>query len=173
MKIRMLGLVVVFVILWASPAYGVELDELPEFKYEIQGHKIYCPPALNKNTFYFFKKIDSWTKEDAYWQVAVLLTQFIDYRQTMNLVKYQNTRIYNSDGSIYHFPHDKDELNPFLGERPTEEAVKKYFISYAILGYIVPRLSPKKWRRWEQVFLFRTQINIIDSNYEFGLSLGF
>ena len=114
MKIKITLLIVLTLMLWASPAWAMELNDLPEFRYEIG--QIKNEPALTNiepEKQGFWASRDPWTKADIYRQIGVLVVQIIDWRQTCEIATNPN----------YY------ETNKILGEHLTLQEVDRYFIA--------------------------------------------
>jgi hypothetical protein len=155
MKTKVIILTIIM-LLWASPALAIELNDLPEFHYEIG--QIKNEPAqtnieLEKQGFWDSR--DPWTKQDTYWQIGVLVTQVIDWGQTREIVV--NPEYY--------------EKNPILGEEPTLQEVNRYFIVCITGNYLIAKVLPKNWRRKWQVGSISCQAYYINNNYELGIKM--
>ena len=148
----------IILLLWASPAMGITLDELPEFHYEIG--QIKNEPAQNNiepEKQGFWASRDPWTKQDTYWQIGVLVTQIIDWGQTREIAV--NPKYY--------------ETNPILGKYPTLQEVDKYFIACIVGNYLISKALPNNWRRKWQVGSILFQTYYINNNYKLGIKMNF
>lgn len=156
MKKLLVVLILLFV--WASPAMGITLDNLPEFSYEIG--QIKSTPTLTNiepEKQGFWASRDPWTKQDTYWQLGVLVTQIIDWGQTREIAV--NPEYY--------------ETNPILGKHPTLQEVDRYFIACIAGNYLIAKALPNNWRRKWQIGSMLFQTYFITNNYRFGLKISF
>lgn len=155
---KRLLIVLIMLLVWVSPAMGIELDKLPQFHYEIGVIK--NEPAQNNITSEkqgFWASRDPWTKQDTYWQIGVLVTQIIDWGQTREIAV--NPKYY--------------ETNPILGKYPTLQEVDKYFIACIAGNYLISKALPNNWRRKWQAGSILFQTYYINNNYELGIKMNF
>lgn len=148
----------IIILLWASPAWAIELNDLPEFHYEIG--QIKNEPAQNNiepEKQGFWDRRDSWTKQDTYWQIGVLVTQIIDWGQTREIAV--NPKYY--------------EKNKILGENPTLHEVNRYCIICIAGNYLIAKALPNNWRRKWQAGSILFQTYYINNNYELGIKMNF
>jgi hypothetical protein len=95
-----------------------------------------------------------WTSEDVYRQMAFITVSAIDWRQTQ--------RIANS-------PEKWRELNPVLGEHPTQKRVNVYFFSAIVAHTVIAALLPKECRKNWQYFWTGAQGAAVSWNYRQGI----
>ena len=156
MKKLLVVLILLFV--WASPAMGITLDDLPEFSYEIG--QIKSTPTITNiepEKQGFWASRDPWTKQDTYWQIGVLVTQIIDWGQTREIAV--NPEYY--------------ETNPIFGKHPTLQEVDMYFIACIAGNYLIAKALPNNWRRKWQIGSMLLQSYFITNNYRIGLKISF
>ena len=95
---------------------------------------------------------NAWTSGDTYREVVFLALHELDRRQTIILVK------------------TKYELNPFLGDTPSEEAINIYFATTSLAHFGVAYILPSKWREiFQNVTIGVTTFNATRNYYVVGV----
>lgn len=157
MKIKIILLVILMIILWASPAMAIELSELPEFEYKMQ---TYEPTSSRYN----------WDTHDALNVVLIV----IDWKQTLKMDEL--------NGELYFIPevgwkrHSYSEKNPILGEDPTQNEINTYFaLSLITYGYLKHKsYESNKWMKFFKYYrwyITTIEIYCIDNNYRLGIRI--
>jgi len=99
-----------------------------------------------------------WTREDTAWEAAYLVLHVADWGQTRYIAK-------NPDLYI--------ERNPILGENPSLNRVRNYFLATALLHASVAYALPPKWRRRWQGATIAMQAYVVGKNYGAGIRIDF
>ena len=99
-----------------------------------------------------------WTDTDTAWQAGYLLLHVADWRQTLNIAKNPD-RFY--------------EVNPLIGEHPSESKVNTYMAASAALHTGIAYTLSGKWRRRFQQVTIGMKAGIVGYNYSVGIRLDF
>lgn len=65
------------------------------------------------------------------------------------------------------------ELNPILGERPSQARVNRYFAATLVAHWAISYSLPKEWVREWQVGTIALQAIVVKHNYQLGISASF
>lgn len=99
-----------------------------------------------------------WTKEDTYYQGAVIGALLTDMAQTL----------YIADNPDRYY-----EMNPLIGEHPSKEKVVSYFMGGIIAHTAIAMALPPKLRRiWQCVFIV-AEAGVIYRNFSIGTKIEF
>jgi hypothetical protein len=164
MKTKITMLVALMVMIWASPAMGITLNELPEFRYEIQRF----------NTSSVQSGSDKWNK----WDMTLLVLRIIDWGQTRDVATRIDTDCFpqlpehlgrnGKNNNYYYKYHDE---NTILGKHPTLKEVDAYFALTIITDYLICNYANPKFKKvWVNSGLFISSFCIIN-NYKIGVKL--
>ncbi len=118
--------------------------------------------------------LDPWTKTDTAFQAATVALTLADWGQTRwmqrQYTKREPGRIYwegwRPEG-IY------DEINPILGEHPSQSRIDVYFAGLILGHTAIARLLPNPYRRiWQGVFIV-TEAGFVAHNITIGARIKF
>lgn len=158
----------IILLLWASPAMAIELDELPTLNYEIG--QVDIEPTKN----------NYWEWQDT----AYIASLLIDWRQTQIIATEKTPEHwetgYFKDGTEYKtlIPerYKYKEYNPLLGKRPSLEKVNYYF-AFSNISYIyLKHKSYQNGGKWLKAFslyqkcLLAIELTCMNKNYQLGIT---
>jgi hypothetical protein len=75
---------------------------------------------------------DKWDKIDYFLLATATATHTLDYSQTLHTARN---------------PDNYKDLNPMLGDHPSEVSVRNYFIVSMVAKIVIAELLPSKWRK--------------------------
>lgn len=104
---------------------------------------------------------DPWSAADVRREVAVVAVSVADWAQTLDLVRAQER---GAPG---------EELNPFLGPRPSRGAVNRWFAASILCHVLVVGRLPVRWRPAFQHASFGWELAIVGHNARVGLRVSF
>jgi hypothetical protein len=99
-----------------------------------------------------------WTREDTAWEAAYLVLHVVDWGQTRYITKN---------------PDRYRESNSILGETPSLNRVRNYFIATALLHASVSYALPPQWRRRWQGATIAVQAYFVGHNYGADVRIDF
>lgn len=150
-----------FLLLTATPAFAITQDDIDLINAELV--KIAIKPVENEtenepnqpSQYNLWKgQFDPWTKEDTYWQIALTLSEIIDWNQSIN--------------SLGH-----PESNPFLHKYPSEEEFNRWFTFAIISDMTIAYILPSKYRRIWQISNVGIELYCVNNNYQLGIKTSF
>lgn len=147
----------IILLLWASPAMAITLDELPEFRYEIGQIEMIADesePEPEKQGFWASR--EPWTKKDKYLQATSIVLQILDWRQTLLIDNY---------GLM--------ESNPILGPHPTDKEINKYFPCYIGTTILITHILPQKYRKYWMSCCIGESLRCLKMGYDLGIKIKF
>lgn len=115
---------------------------------------IFLPTTALAGDDYVFR---DWTKQDIALQATASLLHVADWMQTREIAS-NNEYI---------------ELNPILGEHPSQSEVNWFMGGMILGGWIVSDLLPPKWRRYYQMLYIGSEAATVAHNYNAGVTFKF
>lgn len=161
---KRLLIITIILLLWANPAWAIELDELPEFHYEI-GQIEREPTQCN-----------TWGEQDAF----LLFLRIIDWGQTRDIadsLTVEHGYAIGNDGRkilTYTRTYYKyTEANPLLGEHPSLEKVDTYFTLCILLDMLVAQYTNPKFHKWWNIVGITLETYCVSHNIQSGVKFKF
>ena len=96
---------------------------------------------------------DDWNKEEISKEVAWMVLHAVDWRQTA----------YAMDR-----PDEYEELNPILGNHPSEGRLNMFMLTTALGHYLITKYIPKEHRSVWQNISIGFKLGTVSSNYYVG-----
>ena len=87
---------------------------------------------------------------DYYLQTVLIALIYLDMKETIYLLQY--------DGYY--------ELNPILGEHPSEETIRRHAVGIAVIHSLYVWFLPKEYRSYFQAFSLGAESATVWSNYQ-------
>lgn len=97
-----------------------------------------------------------WTKKDIAMEATWQAVHAIDYAQTRYIAAH---------------PDEYYEMNPLLGEHPSEQEVIAWFAAGAVVHALVTDYLPPKYRPAWQVITFGISAGCVGNNFNMGIGL--
>ena len=101
-------------------------------------------------------KAQEWTEENTKWEYAYYVTHLIDWGQTLEIARNPGYK----------------ELNPILGEYPTEAEVNRYFLLSGIAHHLLARWLDEYRLPYQQA-TFLINFGAIANNASIGIKIKF
>ena len=99
-----------------------------------------------------------WTKADTVRQAAGTALHAVDWGQTLDIVKHSDSF---------------NEKSPFLGSRPSVQAVNWHFASRLILQSVIPPMLKPRYRKLYQIGWIGYEAYWVGNNFSIGLKINF
>lgn len=69
--------------------------------------------------------------------------------------------------------HKYSEINPFLGDHPSQGRINTYFVGMIVGHTAIARLLPNPYRRWWQGVFIVTEAGFVAHNFSIGARVEF
>jgi len=108
-----------------------------------------------------------WTREDTYFESALVAISIIDFKQTMDIVDKRY------EGSDQFTTRQHNESNPLMRNHPHHSEVYQMFAGGLILHCLIAEALPEGWRRSWQLLWIGIEANAVNTNFNCGINVTF
>jgi hypothetical protein len=124
---------------------------------------------------------DEWSRVDTYREITYQTLAAVDWLQTRQISKICHTPINTVaingklyvDGNDYQKHKHVTEMNPILGNCPSEDIVNVYFLITNITHYYIAKTLPEKYRVAFQYISIGFEGGVVAHNFAIGISAKF